>query len=327
MNRVVNARSRKKRSTRQAWAEPRWHQAGVNLYPSERALFEAELGRVIREQSIVGHVPDRPLLDATDDVITLGSCFAGELTTFLKRAGFLSRRIFMPEGLNTTYAMLDFISWCVTGEATGDGFRYERLESGDIREWLPQRKRETYAASIAEAGVFVLTIGLAEVWQDRETGGVFWHGIPEEIFDPDRHVFRLTTVEENADNVRRIVELVRQVNADAPIVLTLSPVPLKGTFRELACMSADCVSKSVLRVAIDQVMTEAPRGVYYWPSFEIVRWAGAHFSWPAYGLDDDKARHVSRRLVAEIVDAFVESFYTPEAVSALQVIRPGVPPD
>jgi hypothetical protein len=290
----------------------------MNLYPPRRDLFEDELGRVIREHIIVGYVPERPLLDATDDVITLGSCFARELTKFLKEAGVASRTVFMPEGLNTTYAMLDFLSWCVTGEATATGFRYERLESGEIREWLPERRREDYAASIAGAGAFVLTIGLAEVWQDRESGGVFWHGIPEEIFDPDRHVFRLTSVDENADNIRAIIGLLREVNADASIVLTLSPVPLKGTFRAESCMSADCVSKSVLRVALDQVMKEAPRGVYYWPSFEIVRWAGAHFSWPAYGLNNDRTRHVSRRLVAEIVDAFVESFYTSD-VAALRV--------
>jgi GSCFA family protein len=273
---------------------------------------------VIREHAVVGHVPDEPLLEATDAVITVGSCFARELRHSLREAGFLSSKIFIPEGLNNTYAMLDFLSWCVTGEATGRGFRYDRLESGEIGEWMPHEKQEAYAASIADAGAFVFTIGLAEVWQDLETGGVFWHGVPEAIFDPDRHVFRLTTVDENVDNIRRIVELVRQVNADAPIVLTLSPVPLKGTFRELACMSADCVSKSVLRVALDQVLADSPSGVYYWPSFEIVRWAGAHLPWPAYGLNDNKARHVSRRLVGEIIDAFVESFYTREAVAAMQ---------
>jgi GSCFA family len=101
-------------------------------------------------------------------------------------------------------------------------------------------------------------------------------------------------------------------------VLTLSPVPLKGTFRGISSLSADCVSKSVLRVAIDQVISEGHRGVYYWPSFEIVKWAGVHLAWPAYGLDDGKTRHVTRRLVAEIVDAFVESFFLPEALETIR---------
>ena len=101
-------------------------------------------------------------------------------------------------------------------------------------------------------------------------------------------------------------------------MLTLSPVPLKATFREISCMSADCVSKSVLRVAIDQVMADRPAGVYYWPSFEIVKSAGPSLPWPAYGFDDRNPRHVTRYLVSEIVDAFVESFYSPVTVTAMR---------
>ena len=71
--------------------------------------------------------------------------------------------------------------------------------TGEIEEWKPEEERAGYHDLFAEAGAFVFTFGLAEVWQDRETGGVFWRGVPDSIFDSDRHVFRLTTVEENAD--------------------------------------------------------------------------------------------------------------------------------
>ena len=84
-------------------------------------------------------------------------------------------------------------------------------------------------------------------------------------------------------------------------------------------MTADSVSKSVLRVAIDQAMGEhRATNVSYWPSFEIVRWAGAHVSWPAYGFHDDRARHVTRYTVGRIIDAFVEAFYVPEAVALMR---------
>ena len=68
---------------------------------------------------------------------------------------------------------------------------------------------------------------------------------------------------------------------------------------------------------LDRVMSRELEGVYYWPSFEIVRWCGAHLPWRSYGLDDRNPRHVSRYLVAEIIDAFVESFYTPAAAAEL----------
>ena len=46
------------------------------------------------------------------------------------------------------------------------------VAGGEIKEWTPEHKRKAYADAFASAGAFVFTIGLAEVWQDRETGGV-----------------------------------------------------------------------------------------------------------------------------------------------------------
>jgi hypothetical protein len=301
-----------------AWPRKRWHALGATLYPSEQELFEGDLRQLIREYVAPGWAPKEPLLGIDDSVFTLGSCFARELLRYLTKAGVSSKRLWIPSGLNNSFAILDFFSWCATGEETGRGFRYDRLETGEIIEWKPEAERQAYADEFGRAGAFVFTFGLAEVWEDRETGGVFWRGVPEEIFDADRHRFRLTTVEENAANIRRIVELCGQLNPTAPVVLTLSPVPLMATFREASCMTADCVSKSVLRVALDQVMSDGRKGVYYWPSYEVVRWAGAHLPWPAYGLHNRKPRDVSKRIVAEIIDAFVEAYYTPEAVAQLR---------
>ena len=119
----------------------------------------------------------------------------------------------------------------------------------------------------------------------------------------------MTTVAENEENIREIVRIIQTVNPSAPIVLTLSPVPLLATFRDMSCMTADCVSKSVLRVALDNVMADRPENVYYWPSFELVKWAGSALDWRAWGED---ARHAHRYLVQCIINEFVESFYGPE---------------
>jgi hypothetical protein len=300
-----------------------WHKARANFFPSDRRQFD-DVEALIREFVLPGHAPTAPLLEADDLVVTLGSCFARELRSFLTEAGLAATRLRIPEGLNNTFAILDFVSWVATGSETGRGFRYDRLQSGEILEWVADEERESFAAAFSEAGAFVFTIGLAEVWQDRETGGVFWRGVPKEVFDADRHVFRLTTVEENAANILETIDLVRRLNGTAPIVITLSPVPLEATFRDISCLTADSVSKSVLRVAIDQVIGERMTNVYYWPSFEIVRWAGAHLSWPAYGFHDDRSRHVTRYLVGEIIDAFAEAFYSPDALALMRSRR--VPP-
>jgi hypothetical protein len=271
---------------------------------------------LIREYVLAGHTPPEPLLETSDRVLTFGSCFAGELRDYLARAGFSADTFWIPEGLNNSYAILDFVSWCVTGAETGRGHRYDTDEAGKIKEWNPEQTQELVLGHLREAGAFVFTLGLAEVWEDRATGSVFWRGVPKDVFDPDRHFFRPTSVEENEENIGATIELIRRVSS-APIVLTLSPVPLNATFRDISCLTADCVSKSTLRVALDRVVGRSLPGVYYWPSFEIVRWVGGHVPWPAYGFNRGDSRHVTRYLVAQIIDAFVKAFYTPAAVEEM----------
>lgn len=298
------------------WNRRQWYSEDANLWPRDPWLFYSDLGGLIRDFVLTGHTPPKPLLEASDRVLTFGSCFAGELRAYLSRAGFSADTFWIPEGLNNSYAILDFISWCVTGAETGRGHRYDVDAGGKIREWTPEHTQEHVLGHLREAGAFVFTYGLAEVWEDRETGAVFWRGVPKDIFDSSRHVFRSTTVEENERNIAQTIELIRQVSS-APIVLTLSPVPLNGTFRSISCVTADCVSKSTLRVALDAIVGRGFENVYYWPSFEIVRWVGGHVPWPAYGFNRGDSRHVTRYLVAEIIDAFVEAFYTPAAVAEM----------
>ena len=59
--------------------------------------------------------------------------------------------------------------------------------------------------------VFIFTLGLSEVWFDNLTGEALWRTIPLELFDPDRHVFRQTTVSENAENIKKIIEIIKSL--------------------------------------------------------------------------------------------------------------------
>lgn len=262
------------------------------------------------------------MLSAQDTIVTIGSCFSLALRDCLTDLGCSSGGF--EHGLTHTYSIVDFVTWCVTGEEIDRGYRFKRMEGGKIEEWTPVAGRSTYLEAMRAAGAFVLAFGLAEVWQDRTTKAVFWRGVPRDLYEPGRHEFRLTTVEENELNLVRIVELIRLVNESAPIVFMLSPLPSPSTFRDIECIPADCVSKSVLRVAFDRVVSMGLPGVYYWPSFEIVRWSGANLAWRAYGADDGGTFHVTRYLLMKLAESFVDAFYTPDALLELRP-RPNRP--
>jgi hypothetical protein len=118
----------------------------------------------------------------------------------------------------------------------------------------------------------------------------------------------MSTVEENVSNLNELVRLVRSVNPDAHIIFALSPIPLKATYEDRSCFTADCVSKSTLRLAIDQVTRAGMRNVAYWPSFEIVRWLGGHLSTSMFGADGN-VRHVNREAVKLILNAFMRHYF------------------
>ena len=291
----------------QSWGPAKWHAEAAKIYPPATEDFK-NIEKLIDDYILPGHSPPSPLIDRESGVVTIGSCFAAELRYFLSRFGVSSGSFWVPSGLNNSFAILDFLQWCVYGKESDGAYRYDRAEDGDIEEWKPVQAQKDYLQHIASADLFVFTLGLSEVWRHKETLEVFWRGVPDSIFDNNLHTFEVSSVAENKDNLHGIVECIRFANKKAPIVLTLSPVPLKATFREISCMTADAVSKSILRVAINELMAEKIDNVYYFPSYEIVKWAGGHLSFPAFGLDDGCVRHVSRFLVINIINSFIKHY-------------------
>lgn len=247
----------------------------THFFPGKQEEFE-DIQGVIERYILPGFLPATPPFTAKSALLTMGSCFAKELRNYLEEKSRNSHWLFVPPGLNNTFALRNFIEWCITGDQTTDAYWYDEASEGGARKWHPQAEQQAYRRIFESVDGLVLTVGLAEVWYDTQTGGVFWRGVPKSLYDETKHKCRMSTVEENVANIRRILSCIRSLRPGLPIVLTLSPIPLRATFEPMSCFVADCISKSTLRVAIDEVMRGRPEGVSYWPSFEIVRWLGGH---------------------------------------------------
>jgi hypothetical protein len=148
-----------------------WDALGAKRYPPG-PLFDEDLPTLIREWIVPGHEPPAGMLSPSDAVLTLGSCFARDMRLHLERLGLTSSNFVIPGGLGSTSALLEFVSWCVTGQATERGFRYESVK-GEVEDWTPAAEREEYLLEFERTGAFVFAIAMAEVWEDRVTGGVF----------------------------------------------------------------------------------------------------------------------------------------------------------
>ncbi len=248
----------------------------TNFNPTLAQLFEPE---AMQKFVLKGWVPERPVIRPDTQVTAFGSCFAANISEWLSSRHYRvlnkaedAKRAYVVacgEGMVNSFVIRQQFEWA------WEGRRFDQpLWHGYNAEdygYDPAVQAETRRIFDA-TDFFILTFGLSEVWYDEPTGEVFWRTIPKDVYDPARHRFRVSTVEENRDNLRAIYELIRKHRPDAKVLFTLSPIPLIATFRGNSCITSNAVSKAVLRVAIDEVVREvAHEGVLtYWPSYELV---------------------------------------------------------
>lgn len=171
-----------------------------------------------------------------------------------------------------------------------------------LRDVLAGVNREMRAGFNA-ATAFIFTFGMTEVFVNKATGKVaaqkpLYKGAGGAA-ETELHV---STFAENHENVSRVVDMIRQHKPDAPIVLTVSPVPLARTFQDADIVTVNAESKAILRAVLGQICREK-KGVYYLPSFELVTLGGIAQSYEGDG------RHVKRSVVDRIVEEFFRGHF------------------
>lgn len=268
----------------------------------------ADARQAIRDSVLGGYPRGERFIDASTRFVTLGSCFADNLARHLTAKGLNAFSENIGEDVNSTFANRYLLDWVRNGVSSDT----TQMMQDAYGEELRGRMREALAA----CDVFVFSLGVAPCFFDPDTDEFFFvnpkAGAAINLI-LGRYKMRTTTVQENAENLAAIISTVNALAHRPPtVVLTVSPVPLSATTESESALISDCLSKSTLRLACEEVLRANAGGqVHYWPSFEMVRWAGPYLAAhnpPVFGADDDRSRHVSRWLVALIMDLFLETY-------------------
>jgi hypothetical protein len=286
-----------------------WRGEHTNFIPSKPDLREAD---AIENFILSGWLPPAPFITKQTVVTAFGSCFAHHVTNHLHERGYnvLGRHLDLNshiirfgEGIVNTFAIRQQLEWAIRGKVFPDFLWFG--PNKEIAHVDPQIQAETLDI-IRRTEVLILTLGLSEVWYHKETGEVLWRAVPAELFDDKVFGFRVSTVEENKANLETIWETVRSVRKDAPLIFTLSPVPLMATFRPISCLTASSVSKAILRAALDEFLrnhAEDPN-LYYFPSYEIVK----EFVVDPFKEDN---RHPKPEVISMIMETFEKHYCVP----------------
>lgn len=225
-----------------------------------------------------GLLPDRPFVDADSTLIAFGSCFANNISRYLNSIGYnvATRRdtiayvARLGDGIVNTYAIRQQFEWAWEGRIPQvEAWHDYGAAAFDYDEIVRLRTRELFD----QGDVFIITLGLSEVWFDEPTGEVFWRAVPARKYDPLRHKFRMISQAESRENLEAIYQLIRRHRPEARIVFTVSPIPLTATFRGAATIVASAVSKAILRSAVGEFF-EAHRAtdpdLFYFPTYETI---------------------------------------------------------
>ena len=248
----------------------------VNMYPTESQISELNsVDKYIME----GLTPSKPFIKKSDNIITIGSCFTGNISTFLRHNGFnvpilndeyngnVPTASFSDEVFNTFILRQLFTLLFDNDNEKNDEYEFVNQHNQKMSLSI-ERTRQAFKKS----NVFIITLGISEVWYNKKTGEVYKTAQSVGDYDPNIHDFRVTTVKENFDNLLYVIQLIRKYVKESSIIFTLSPVPLKATFRDVSCTVANTVSKSILRVALEDVLSKFSNeeNIHYFPAYELI---------------------------------------------------------
>jgi len=255
-------------------------------------------------------------------ISVLGSCFAQRLREWLIANGYNycqwehGPAVYGSINAGAIYnsgSLRQTFQWAFEGFDAAEPFWHLAQELADpYRKFLvwpdrmcAERERDAHFDAVRRlvmgSGVLIVTLGMSEVWRNRQDGACFAWLPPREVINESRHEFAVLDAATNDANLETFYRIVRANNPDLQLILTLSPIPIVLTHLNRHIVVSDTASKASLRAAIDSFCARHPE-VEYFPSYEMVarspRWAYDHDNW-----------HVSDPgVISQIMRAFVRCY-------------------
>ncbi len=173
-----------------------------------------------------------------------------------------------------------------------DGFASRQEYEADRSQHFAAIRR-----AIEELDVFVFTLGLTEAWMSKLDGAIYplCPGVAGGTYDPDQHIFVNFSADDVIGDMSAAIAYILRRNPEARFILTVSPVPLVATFEDRSALVSTTYSKSVLRVACEELSRH--ERVAYFPSYEIITGnfnRGAYFAKDLRSVNETGVNHVMR---------------------------------
>ncbi|MGF6853560.1 GSCFA domain-containing protein [Paraburkholderia sp. CI3] len=275
------------------------------------------------------------VVETSQKVATAGSCFAQHIARTLSANGFnyfvpeqAPDTVATEEAANRNYGVFSArygniytsrqlvqLIKRVNGHFIPDDNVWTRKDGRLVDPFRPQiepngfesveallSSRETHFAAVRDMlknmDVFVFTLGLTESWRAKSDGAVFplAPGVAGGTMDSDKYEFINFSAAEVIADMNEFIAMLVDINPACKVILTVSPVPLIATYEPKHVLTATTYSKSVLRVAAEE-LSAAHAHVGYFPSYEVITGAynrGTYFDEDLRTVTNEGVSHVMR---------------------------------
>ena len=218
-------------------------------------------------------------------IFTYGSCFAINFARVLDTLGYKVYSNIINEDVNSpinNFYMLENIF-----------FEKKNQIINEIN--LNEDTRLEIKNNISSASDIIFTLGTTLYLEDKIT-------LETTIKSKNSNNTSLLSYSDTIFYLQEIIKLIRNHNRNANIIISVSPVPIKGVKGNNECpYQFDTLSKSILRGCVSEIL-DFENNIFYLPTYEIFRSLPIHSDFAMFGTDDGNSRHIRGDVLEKVIN-------------------------
>ena len=221
-------------------------------------------------------------------VFGFGSCFAMNLVNYLNHMGLEAQSSVISEDINSPRNNLALLQWAINNK--------KNFVTNELSKINVDFSLSTFNTNLKNSSHIIFTLGSAFSIVDKNSDE------PHLVYSPNS-ITKIDDIETIRNNLKDIFSLIRKANPKASILITVSPVPIRGVAHDLNPLIANMQSKSILRGLIADLF-EKDNNTYYLPIYDLIIGLAPYTDSAIFGKDDGNSRHLD----GWVIDAIMRQF-------------------
>lgn len=222
-----------------------------------------------------------------DRVFGFGSCFAVNFVNYLNKLGINSHSSIISEDVNSPINNLQLLKWIFKNE--------ESQLTNDLKNLNPDIDRKVLLQKFQESDHIILTLGSSFYLTKNEEN-------PTITLKPTGNTkYQFQSIDSIKYSIIEIVDIIKLFNTKVNLIITVSPIPLRGVLDGRNPLVANCASKAALRTAIEELLISKEQCFNYLPIYDAIVGLSPYVNSPTFGTDDGESRHLNGFIINSVM--------------------------